>query len=468
MKKVFALVLALVMMLIAGTAFAADPTTGSITVEKNFEGQDYELYKLFDAEVTWKEDGTVAAINYKLPSEKIAADLKSGDKQWFKVNDLGFIEVYDESVTTNWAKDPDAKAWAKSFGTQVGDTLTATSDNDTAIKWEGLEFGYYLVDSTMGAYVSVDTTNPNQKVNDKNNPPSITKEITSVENGNVDHEGKNAIAQVGDTVNYTLTVAAKPGAENYVVTDTLSDGLTPPDADDVSITGLTAGDDYTVDVTEQDVTITFTKAYLDTIKEDKEITITYPAVLNDDAVIGETGNPNSVTLKWGHDPENETLPQETKVFTAKISVTKNDGNNEGLAGAEFALKNKDEKYYHLKSDGTVEWVDSVGSATKFISGDDGALSGEFTGLTCGDYTLEETVVPSGYNPIAADDVSLKFKIENAEFTDSNLIQSTTVINNAGTVLPSTGGIGTTIFYVVGGLLVIGAAVILIARRKVSE
>ena len=117
MKKIFALVLALALgLLCIGVAGAADPTRGSITVEKNFEGQDYELYKLFDAEVTWKDDGTIAAINYKLPEGKTADDLISGDKQWFKVNDLGFIEVFDASVAANWAKDPDAKAWAKEFG----------------------------------------------------------------------------------------------------------------------------------------------------------------------------------------------------------------------------------------------------------------------------------------------------------------------------------------------------------------
>ncbi len=469
MKKVFALVLALAMILAAAAAYAADPTSGSITVEKNYKDQQYALYKLFDAEVTWADDGTVEAINYKLPEGKDAEDLIANGKQWFKVNGLGFIEVYDDSVTTDWAKDPDAKEWAKTFGTKVGETLTASADDDASIKWTDLSFGYYLVDSSTGAYISVDTTNPDQKVNDKNVPPSISKEITSVDHGNVVHGGAEAIAQVGDTINYTLTVSTKPGAENYVVTDTLSDGLTAPDPDDVTVAGLTVTDDYTVSVSGQVITVTFTKAYLDTITADTDITITYPAVLNSDAVIGAEGNPNSVTLKWGHNPdENETLPQTTKVYSAKISVTKTDGNNKGLGGAEFVLKNSEDKYYHLKTDGTVEWVASPDDASKFTSDDTGALNGTFTGLTNGSYILEETVVPDGYNSISADDPSLKFTIQNAEFEDSNLIQSATVVNNAGTVLPSTGGIGTTIFYVIGGLLVIGAAVILIARRKVSE
>ncbi len=479
MKKLISLVLALAMILLCvGTAIAEDPTTGSITVEKNYKGQDYTLYKLFDAQISWASDGTVQAVNYVLPSGKTSADLEDENgKQWFKVNDLGFIEVIDDSVTTDWAKDPDAKNWARRFGTIVGNTLTAASDNDANIKWTGLTFGYYLVDSTMGAYVSVDTTNPNQIINDKNNPPSIDKDIKSVTNGSVDDGGDNAIAQVGDTIEYKLTVHAKPGAENYEVCDTISAGLTAPAAANVTVTGLTVTDDYTVEVNpltgddagKHAIVVTFTKAYLDSITSDTLIEIAYSCILNENAVIGSAGNPNTVTLKWGHKQDNETVPMTVKVYSAEISVVKHDGNSNPLSGAEFALKNSNGEYYHLKDDGAVEWIANVANATKYTSdAATGALSGAFTGLTKGDYALVETIVPNGYNKVADDDPSLTFTIEGDEYTDANLIQSTTVINNAGAVLPGTGGMGTTIFYVVGGILLVGAAIVLVARRKANN
>ena len=496
MKKIFAFMLALAMMLSltgivnAGKASAAG-TTGSISVSSNHKGQVYTLYKLFDAHITFADDGkTVRAITYSLPTGKTEADLTYNGKSWFKLNDNKFIEVKDSTVTTEWAKDPDAIAWAKRFGTTVQEAITAASDNDENVKWDNVDYGYYYVDSTLGSFIGVDSNTPDIIIKDKNNPPTIDKEITGVttEGGtkSTDTLGvgddatdpgsgvrEKAIAQIGDTVSYKLTVAAKPGAENYQVTDTLTNLKLK--ADTLKINGTSYAD---VDIVDKDnssvvndastFTIKFTKAYLDTITSDKSITIEYDAVITGTAVtIGQEGNENTAELTWGHKTEKDSSTDKAKVYTGKISVIKNDTNNSGLEGATFALKNDAGKYYKVDTaTGNVTWVDK-NEATQYTSQADGKLNGEFTGLANGSYTLEETKTPEGFNPIDPNDASLKFTIENKGYTNDNLIQKATVINKQGSTLPSTGGIGTTIFYVLGGILMAAAVVLLITKKKMS-
>lgn len=489
MKKIVAVVLAMVMMLALGaTVFAEAPTTGSISVNPN-SGQTYTLYKLFDAEITFqlKNDSETEyeqkAITYKLPEGKTADDLIYTDAgnathQWFQLNDNGFVEVKNDQVGVDWAKNPNAIAWAKSFGTKVGNSITATSDNDQNVKWDGLGFGYYFVDSTLGSFISVDSANPDMTIEDKNEAPTIDKEITAVTDpdgvttrntlGTGDDKtdpgsgaNEKAIAQVGDTVSYKITVKAKAGAENYIVTDTLSTAFTAPAANDVTVEGLTKTDDYTVEVTGQVIKVTFKKAYLDTITGDKDIVIKYSAVLNNNAVIGVNGNDNTAVLEWGHKETRDTSSDSAKVYTAQISITKEDNEHSALSGAGFVIKNADDKYYKLNNS-AVTWVTDIDDADEHTSGADGSVNA-FTGLGAGTYTLVEKTVPAGFNKAADKTIA----ISGDNYTDTNLIKSETVINQKGIVLPSTGGMGTTIFYIVGGILVVGAGVLLVTRKRMD-
>ena len=128
LSKAIVLLLSAIMVLAMSTSvFAADPpTSGSITVNPNFKGQTYTLKKLFDAQITFNEDGTQRAITYTLPAGKSLEG-----NQWFELNENGFV-VPKTGVTDDWAKDPAAIDWAESFGTAVEgcDPITADSDND--------------------------------------------------------------------------------------------------------------------------------------------------------------------------------------------------------------------------------------------------------------------------------------------------------------------------------------------------
>lgn len=474
-KKLAALLIAVVMTFGMGTmSVSADgptpatdktkETDGSVEVTNAKQGQTYTLYKLFDADM-----GANDSITYTT-----TIDL-TGNK-WFELNSNGYV-VAKAGTEADWAKDPEAIAWVKENGTQVGSPITAGT-----VKWENLAYGYYFVDTTLGSFVGVDSANKNAQIQEKNEEPKLDKEITGVANNDTSSLGtgdettdpgqganEKAIAQVGDPVAYKLTVTAKPGAENYVVTDTLSEGLTAPAATGVTVActdpAITA-DDYTVAVAGQVITVTFKKAYLDKITKDASIVITYTAVLNDKAKIGEEGNPNTAKLTWGHSPDDDInfSQDDAKVYTAQVDILKTDNSTPAkpLKDAGFVIKNAQGKYYKLDN-GVVTWVDSIDAADVHTSGADGKVPA-FTGLKNGTYTLVEKVVPEGYNKL--DDTD--FTIADKDYTNTNLKQSKTVQNQAGQELPSTGGIGTTMFYLVGGALILGAGVVLAARKKAQN
>ena len=259
-----------------------------------------------------------------------------------------------------------------------------------------------------------------------------------------------------------LTVLAKPGAQNYVVTDTLSEGLTPPVAAEVAVSA--GAGNYAVDVTGQVITVTFEQDYLDTITADTTITIEYTATLNGNAVVATGSNDNTAKLTWGHNNDSNYTEDEAKVWTAEVQVNKETGEGEPLEGAGFVVKNSENKYYKVDAEGNVTWVDDIEAATMYETGKDGKLSSKFEGLTVGSYTLVEKQVPAGYNKL--DDVT--FTITNGDYSAGNLSQEKTVVNNAGTTMPETGGMGTTILYIVGAALVLGAGAVLVTRRKADR
>lgn len=485
LKKLMAFVITAAMcMAMAVPAMADDPapaasevpTNGTITVNPNFKDQTYKLYKLFDAHITFNADGTAArAITYTIPGvENADTDDLGAGSEWFEVNDQHFV-VAKDGTNTDWAKDPDAIAWAKEFGTeQFGSAITAASDNDPNVKWENVPFGYYFVETTLGSFIGVNSNTPNVTIQDKNQRPTIDKEIVSIANatdtlsastdttdpGNGVRE--KGIAQIGDEVKFKLTIAAKPGAQSYTVVDVLPAGLTAPAENDVTVSEATRNTDYQLSVDDQTITVIFLKDYLDTIDENTSITIEYTAIVNNSAVIGEAGNTNTATLTWGPASLADKNKSEDSavIYTGQIEILKQDDSQQPLAGAGFVLK-KGELYYKLY-EGSVSWV-ARSEADEHFSGADGKVPA-FTGLKNGEYTLEEKTVPAGYNKL--DDKTVT--IAATTYTDANLKQSATVTNNAGAVLPSTGGMGTTIFYVVGAILVIGAGVLLVVRRRMRE
>lgn len=517
-KKLLTVVIALVMMLGLGVTAMADgdepvtPTSGSVTVNPNFKDQTYTLYKLFDAKITFNDQGVQQAVTYQLPSGKTAEDLiytdgNGGTHQWFKLNDNNNVVPVDESVKEDWAKDPNAIAWAKDFGIETGSPIEASEDNDSNVKWENLSWGYYFVTTTTGSFIGVDTNNPNVKIEDKNTKPTVDKEITNVTNGNVfnateDSEktdpsngvNEQAIAQIGSTVSYKLTIKVQPGAQNYIITDTMTNLKIVANSFKIGGEELTGNNKIdSAGTTIADGASTFTiklaQSYLDSITEETNLVITYDAVLDTTAIVASEANPNAVTLTYGTNPEDNKSEDSAKVWTAEINVEKkiDKADGEPLEGAGFKLKNAEGKFYKFnpaavpaqEAQGTegedgyvpakatepagVVWVDES-EADEIITGSDGKLDEAFKGLANGTYTLVESTIPDGYNKL--EDTVVTIADDNV--TINNLSQTKTVINNAGSELPSTGGMGTTLFYVLGTVLVAAAGILLVSRRRMSE
>ncbi len=444
MKKILSLILALALVSICAAAFAADLEDGSIQITPpaglpEDAANTYLIYKVFDA------TSSGAGISYKLVEGKTTAPTG------FSVDSAG-------NVTTELtALDANTIAAIAAYVANDEPVATATSTGSDAALAEGLGAGYYYITTSTGSIVTIDSTHPAADVEDKNSPPTIEKKISSA--SSADSDGLKAQAQAGSDVQYTVKIVVGKGAIGYKFHDKMDSTLEYNGDMTITGTGIDASK-YTIQATP-DEGDTVTVAFADGLPEDTEITLTYSAKVLSDA-LQSTPAKNSATISYGKDSSYTSEEQETEVYNAKMSVTKLDGGSQPLADAGFVIKNAAGKYYKI-TNGVVSWVDSANDATENFSAADGAVPA-FTGLAAGTYTLVEKTVPDGFNT-AADQT---FTVAEHDYTSLNLEQTAEVINNAGTELPSTGGIGTTILYVVGGLLIIGAAVILIARRKAES
>ena len=458
------LALLLVFALSAGT-FAAE--TGTITVNNPIAGQTYTAYKIFD--VTYNADKT----NYAYSIEKTSPWYETVNT-YAETENSGLTLTVSASdnniyvVTIDTAKFSAPKFAAALKTAQI--TTDGTLLEGTPPSAKGLDLGYYFVTSASGALCNLTTTNPSVIIYDKND---ITFEKTD------DDES----VEVGQVVHYTVTgkVPDTTGFTSYTykITDVMSDGLTFKKDVVVKVDGVDlARNLYTLSYGTNDFELTINVMQLQE-KVAKTIEVTYSATVNENAV--SNIEKNKAILTYSNNPADSeskgTITKEQTVYTAKVVIDKFEKGNETkkLAGAQFVLinngtKNPDGtayntnkgKFYKLEN-GKVSWVDSQSDATVVTTDENGA--GSFLGLEDGDYKLREIAAPDGYNLLTAD-VDVTISGANATTTDLGSLTVTKNVENAtGLQLPSTGGMGTTLFYVLGSVLLLGAVVLLVVRRR---
>ncbi|MBE5999802.1 MAG: isopeptide-forming domain-containing fimbrial protein [Sarcina sp.] len=488
-KKIFAAILAMAMvMMMSVTAFASGETTpeggdsgaatptyeGTITVEKTNKDQVYTLYKLFDASIIEGRQDGGAGISYTLMSGK--TDLGTGTT-WFELDNGNVTAKTGADVST-----ADFRTWAKGYGKPNATTLTG---NGSDLQWTGLTPGYYFITTTTGSLITVTSITPDVTVQDKNVPTEVDKTITGVtENaGTITTEKDAALAEIGATVSYESRISIASGASNYKFTDVMSDGLTLDDAGvkvyltekgaavasgTAEATGYGTKTAANAEGDAADITITFDNEWLKA-NTGKDIVIQYSGKVNDKAVVADAGNPNKAKIEYGNTDKPITDEDTATVYTAKLTVSKKDGNGAALAGAGFVLQDKtSQKYYSYTEQGGVAWVDSIDNATEYTTEvKDGKAEVVFKGLDGGTYTLIEKTVPSGYNKADDQDVTIAAATEANATSASNTEKTAEVTNKAGAELPETGGMGTTIFYMIGSVLILGAGVVMITRRRMS-
>ncbi len=490
-KKIAAIMFAFMMVVSMSCNVKADEGTtttekGTITINNAVDEQTYTIYKLLDLESyePKKNEQGEEIGNYSYKPNKdwnsfISTAKDSEGINYFDVDENGYARWnVNETKTAEFAQ----KALAYATTNSIANKGTTTAQNNTA-SFNNLDLGYYLVDSSVGALCGLNTTNPTATIEEKNGVPSVEKKIVQ---NNTDVESN--FANIGDTVYFKTTITAKSGAENYILHDTMDKAFTFNDDIVVQSNGVTIGfSNYTIyyDKNNTEKTklvgdnctfeIRFTKDYLDTLANDQNIVVTYSAILNGDANIGR-GDHNATHLTYG-DNKN-TVDVTTTTYTSQIKVLKYTGDTTHvLAGAKFKLFKQEadgEALTFVKKSGNEEnyrlTVQGERGVTEIVTTSSGAFT--MQGLKPGIYWLEETAAPKGYNKLVK---RIKVEIN----TNGNLIidgkdkenglpiNQVNVENKSGTVLPSTGGAGTTMIYLIGGALVLGSGVVLATKRRVK-
>lgn len=522
MRKMFAFALVAIMVLAMGITASAqtvgDETadTATITINNASKGETYKVYRIFDA--TYNETTKAIAYTY---------DGVLGENDYF-AQDATTGAITAKVDTLN----EEAIGWLKTLTSSNNQVVfTGDNTNEGGIVSDGssltinnLPYGYYVITSSLngGAAIAVNSTNPDATMNDKNNSTPTWKP----DNGKVSDKPSAAF---GETITFTLNINAQNYVEedgtpkqikNYVVKDNLAEGkFTNIHVTKVTVTGpeqgatpeeLTENTDYTLDTASGNFPINVIWAtenseggYTSKYRSGSTLSIEYTAVLNDNtAVMAGDGNVNTASFSWvytdnsegGKEGSEDTNTTSKTVYTFALAINKIDPKGAALAGAEFEVRDAQNNLIKVSGiDGDYKVTTADDGVTTVKSGSNGLIV--IKGVAEGAYTIKETKAPDGYNLLGETKTVSATIDSKAEYTQTvtiykdaggNVVETevtggTTstvnadvavsainVINNAGTLLPSTGGIGTTIFYVVGGILVVAAGVLLITKKRMSK
>ena len=446
MKKILNVLLAVVAFFgITLTANAAN--NGKITITNSAENTDvtYNAYRVLD-------------LSYNSTTGSHAYTINSDWTGFFTAENLSLVTymtatdgtIYITNITEANAKILAEKAlvYAKANNIAATDSTTIPKGVKTG-SIDNLPLGYYLVDSSLGALVHINSTDPEAEIIEKNGEPTIDKTVSAESNS------------IGEELTYTIVVDVKAGAENYKVTDVMTKGLTldktsfrfvyegtaPAENPTPSYPTVNEGTKFVIDFSDTD------------LSEVTKITITYKATINADAVTLDEVN-NTATLNYGND--NEITDEDNNVKLYQFQIKKVSDSNEALEGAEFKL-------YDAKTGGNeIKLVKDGNAYRPAITADEIAAAetikaGEATvkGLAQGTYYLEEVVAPEGYTKLAA-------RVDVQVSQDSTTVTPFDVVNTTHTQLAATGGMGTVLFVTVGSLMTFACGLALVTKFRMNR
>lgn len=344
------------------------------------------------------------------------------------------------------------------------------------------------------------TTVTNLRVYPKNSTGTESIDKNIIENNT---KKKTTVANIGDTINYEVTYSVpvpENGLTELKIVDTMDKGLTfKNEASNITVINdkgaegsekkLTYNTEYTVSLDEakNTVTIDFAK-YLNSLQKNstETFTITYTVKLNENAVLGQTGNKNKVYLEYQNYGEKEpkkTTDKDTTVFTYGIDLTKKGEGTDVLEGVKFELTDSENQPVKVQKNGTNEFYTPGGTSNEVTTATDGKIY--IRGLKPGTYKLTETKTKAGY-VLLKDPVEIMITQKEAE---SGIAEATvgrkpvtmqndqknsdsktaevplTVVNSKGFDLPATGGRGIALFTIAGIAIVAAAGSLLFMRKR---
>ncbi len=491
MKRIITFMMAMLMIAVLCVPTFAAEKNGTITINNAAVGETYKIYKLATLNSFNEENGSYS---YSVVDEWKEFFDKRPAYSLFTVDNDGYLTVDptgDKSTIPEIAKAALDYATTNGIGAVGQEKATAPDDNPdaklTTVTFSNLELGYYLVDTSMGTLCMLDTTDRDMTVNEKNSGPTIDK---TVREDATDSYVSSNDEDLFKPVSFRTEIIFKNGAYNYVLHDKMSPGF---NFDGTSIevyvkmksdggTKLTEDTDYTVKKSGDfsdgcTFEVKFTDEYCNGISKDTKVYVYYQASLNENAVVGGNGNTNESWLTYGD--EQETTHDTTTTYTYSFDVVKTNKDGKYLGGAEFTLwtektggtkigltKLEDNRYRIAKSsEDTVETIELIDGRAVTIEGLDGSTH----------YYLQEEVAPNGYNKLTSrKDVEIDSSNLTVEADKKNMdtydvsYGGIQVINSTGAVLPETGGIGTTMFILIGSLLILFSGVLLATKLRMSK
>jgi fimbrial isopeptide formation D2 family protein/LPXTG-motif cell wall-anchored protein len=514
LKKLTAALMTIALALGMSLTLDAAENDYSITINESAEGHTFVAYQILTGTII-NEDG-----KYILSDAKVGSSIKDTS-----INLDALIEAASDVNDSALATKEFAAKYVDLNAPVAQSVYNASAKNYTI---SNLPSGLYLIEDAVSAVSAVSDDEENEivysqymidvahniTISPKTGTTEVMKKVKDVndsqENSTSDWQD-SADYDIGDEVPFRLQALLAENVSSYdtykiVFHDTLSSGLTYNDNAIITVNDTDVTDKFDISYANNELTISCSNVKGFASNTD-EIIVDYTATLNGNAVLGSKGNPNKVYLEYSNNPNNgqegktdttsKTPEDKVIVFTYKVDINKvrpasdgekaDENGNVPLVGAEFKLEKK-----LANGDWQELALVKAESGTNFY----------FEGLDDGDYRLSETTTPDGYNSIdpveftvtAEHDIDsddpaltslsgnsadgsvteLKFTAKPAYEEDGTTVASenaglsTDVLNQKGTVLPRTGGMGTKLIYAAGIILVLGAGILLITRIRMKE
>lgn len=491
----------------------------TITIDTQDEGHQYEAYQIFS--------GTLTEVTVNNVTSHILTEIQWGSG--IKADKVVGVDAAAQAAALT--DQASAHAFAEMLVSEgyLGST-SGTFSGSGPYTISGLDAGYYLVKDVSGSIGSDEyhaytdyilRVVKNTTVAPKASIPTLTKKVSTADGVGY---AQSVSAAIGNTVYFELNASMPSLIETYptykmTFEDTLPVGLDYVEGslkvytnNDNRLGNLTEIDDYTVTYENKVLTVSVTDAIASILESESQVMVSdnivvrFAAQLNETAVVGggtdSLGNKNTAVLKYSNDPNNAesygTTTEETaQVYTYSLQLLKVDSENRSklLSGAQFRLwryegaSTTDKRYAKATDNGdgtyTITGVTETENEGTVFTTD---TNGQFTvrGVNSGTYRLTEVTPPAGYNKLDSD-VAIQLvatlnpttgtvdsfsanKTDTLDTTVSanNYVATITVANKSGATLPETGGMGTTIFYIVGAALMIGAGSVLVTKKRNTQ